>query len=643
MPLAHDSSEMDVDPNPKRTVKSTITTTTIERQENGEAKLKRKKTEKPKEKERAPPSDVTLYDFGGIDETLDTLKNSISFPFYLATSGHFKKVHITRGILLHGPPGCGKTSLVGAYAHHLGVSYIPVSAPTVVAGMSGESEKKIREVFEEARRLAPCLVFFDEIDVIMGKRETAQREMEKRMVAQMGTSMDEIASMPPDKVVLVFAATNRPDQMDESLRRGGRFELEISMGMPDERAREAILRRLLNDEELSVGVDFGRLAKLTPGFVGADLKAMVGNASQIRGRRLVEEQLVKARLSLPDFDYRDRPSIDEYRLLCVYDDFKKQNPTGHEPIAEHSSISFGDFKQAISQVQPMAKREGFSSIPNTTWDNVGAMEEIRKQMEEAIVGPIQCPELYEKIGRKTPSGVLLWGPPGCGKTLLAKAVANEVQVNFISIKGPELLNKYVGESERAVRQLFARARQSQPCILFFDELDSLVPNRDDAMNDSSHRLVNAMLTELDGVEDRKGVYVIAATNRPDRIDQAILRPGRLGTLVFVDLPTAAERVDILRAIVRNALGERATENVLSPLEDICRDKAAEGLSGADLQSLFERAGSHCLQRCRRSGDTDAIFLCEDWEYALKNVRASVTDPDHFRITLKVALERRAQA
>lgn len=536
-----------------------------------------------------------------------------------------------RGVLLHGPPGCGKTMIANAFAAELGVSYIPLSAPTLVAGMSGESEKKVREIFDEAKRMAPCLVFIDEIDVIMGKRESAQREMEKRIVAQMLTCMDDMALEKTDgKPVMIFAATNRPDSLDPALRRAGRFNKEINLGVPNEQAREKILRTLTRkskSQNLQEGFDFRSLAKLTAGFVGADLKDLVSvTGDEARKRRIaVLKQLNKAE----DMDVDEvSPAIDT--ITPALKSFRALVATAGKPLPEGDFfITYADFLTALPKVQPSAKREGFATIPDTTWAHIGALQRVREELEMAIVHPIRDPESFAQVGITAPTGVLLWGPPGCGKTLLAKAVANESKANFISIKGPELLNKYVGESERAVRQVFERARSSVPCILFFDELDALVPKREDSLSEASSKVVNTLLTEMDGLSNRAGIYVVAATNRPDMIDPAMLRPGRLTSKVFVDLPTAEERIEILKTLYKINLPD-ATEEEISHLEVVARNASCTDFSGADLDNLRVEAGRVALKR-KMLEKLDIVRITEtDWIAALGLVKKSVHDIARYR-------------
>ena len=572
---------------------------------DGEPLTKRRKA--APEIDHSPPTHISLADLGGVDNVIQDLKDLIVLPLFRPDIYMQSKIQPPRGILLHGPPGCGKTMIANALAAELGVSFISLSAPSMVSGMSGESEKALRDHFEEAKKMAPCLVFLDEIDSITPKRENAQREMEKRIVAQLLTCMDQLAlEQTGGKAVIILAATNRPDSLDPALRRGGRFDKEINLGVPSEAVREQILRALTRQMALSDDFDFGYLAKLTPGFVGADLGDLVSTAGSAAIKRFLDT--LKLESNAMDVDTGDLPvseTVLELRRLIK----RAKDP----PAAEAAVIliTIADFLTALPKIQPSSKREGFATIPDTTWADIGALRPVREELLTAIVEPIRSPEKYERVGITAPTGVLLWGPPGCGKTLLAKAVANESRANFISVKGPELLNKYVGESERAVRQVFARARSSVPCVIFFDELDALVPKRDDSLSESSARVVNTLLTELDGLSKRQGIYVIAATNRPDIIDSAMLRPGRLETLLFVDLPEEAERVEILQTLSRN---------LSIPYTDAIADvaRACEGFSGADLESLLRRAGYAAIKR------NDGIKI-EDFLTARQKIRPSVSD------------------
>ncbi|KAF7537933.1 hypothetical protein G7054_g3297 [Neopestalotiopsis clavispora] len=596
---------------------------TVDRQPNGEPKPKKARMRQLKEKEpvdRTPATGVSLADIGGMDDAIELLYEEVARPMRHPSAYLEADLNPSRGILLYGPPGCGKTMLANAFAAAIGVSYIPVSAPALIAGMSGESEKKIRELYDEAKSLAPCLVFIDEFDAIMGKRENAQREMEKRIVAQMLTCMDELSLDKTDgKPVITIAATNRPDSIDPALRRAGRFNQEINIGVPNEDARLAILQALTRKSKLAPDVDLKVVAKATPGFVGADLGDLVSLAKADMLKRAMlqhEERAIQELESQGGENYEGVPP----RRANILRKLEADKFVGTQTITQESTGLLQEYLvKAVSKVQPSAKREGFTTIPDTTWAQVGALHNVRKELSLAIIRPIDTPDLFSKFGWQSPSGVLLWGPPGCGKTLLAKAVANEAKANFISVKGPELLNKYVGESERSVRQVFTRARSSAPCILFFDELDALVPRRGDNIAESSARVVNMLLTELDGMDGRAGVYVIGATNRPDMIDPAILRPGRLGTSIFVDLPDEEGRADILKTRVRNVIPSY-TEEQLNALEPIARK--CVGFSGADLENLHIAAAKAGVERFDQDGVDELTEV--DWLKALDTIKPSVS-------------------
>ncbi|GAA5897029.1 hypothetical protein JCM6882_007336 [Rhodosporidiobolus microsporus] len=598
-------------------------------------------------KDYAPPSQ-RLSDLGGVDACIEQMLEHVALPLTHPELYTSLGVKAPRGVLLVGPPGCGKTMMAGAIAGELGLPFISVSAPSIVSGMSGESEKTLRETFEEAAKQAPCILFIDEIDAITPKRENAQREMERRIVAQLLTCMDDLAWEKTDgKPVMVISATNRPDSLDPALRRAGRFDQEITMGVPDEAGRERILRVLMSKLRLSGDFDYAHLAKSTPGYVGADLSALTGAAGVIAVKRVFEQMGGEAPIDLETTEGAmgalavgggedEAMVVEEDESIAVpaapappaatslaeeqlpssapsADDassalaaavpalpfstlppslaslpiaaFLRNHPTALPPsLLSTISLTNTDFSRALTIVQPSSQREGFTTVPNVSWDDLGALTDVRKKMNENIIWAIQSPGLFERLGVKASCGALLWGPPGCGKTLLAKAVANASKANFISVKGPELLNKYVGESERAVRQVFARARASSPCIIFFDEIDALAPKREDNLSESSARVVNTLLTELDGLEARKQVFVIGATNRPDRIDPAMNRPGRLDKLLYVALPTPGERAEILKAVTRKT---PLADDV--DLQELAKDEFTKHFSGADLSSLVREA------------------------------------------------------
>ncbi|XP_066034284.1 nuclear valosin-containing protein-like isoform X3 [Chamaea fasciata] len=438
---------------------------------------------------------VKFEDVGGNDETLKEICKMLLHIRHPEVYTHLGVVP-PRGFLLHGPPGCGKTLLAQAIAGELELPMLKVAATEIVSGVSGESEQKLRELFEQAVSSAPCVLFIDEIDAITPKREVASKDMERRIVAQFLTCMDDLNNVAATTQVLVIGATNRPDSLDPALRRAGRFDREICLGIPDEGAREKILQTLCRKLKLPESFEFGHLARLTPGYVGADLMALCreaamgtvnrvlitseehGRSRTLSGGNTAEGSLGTGTHILVEegTNQPELPPKDELQRLL--DLLKEQAPLPEEQL-QKLCIEMNDFIVALSSVQPSAKREGFVTIPDVTWADIGALEDVREELTMAILAPVRNPEQFKALGLTTPAGVLLAGPPGCGKTLLAKAVANESGLNFISVKGPELLNMYVGESERAVRQVFQRARNSAPCVIFFDEVDALCPRRSD--------------------------------------------------------------------------------------------------------------------------------------------------------------------
>ncbi|KAE8881251.1 Nuclear valosin-containing protein-like [Phytophthora fragariae] len=560
---------------------------------------------------------TTRYsDVGGVQQILQEVRELIEYPLTHPEVYAHLGVEPPRGVLLHGPPGTGKSMLAHAIAGECGATFLKISAPEVVSGMSGESEQKLRELFDEAIARAPSIIFIDEIDAITPKRETSARGMEKRIVAQLLTSADSLSlENTGGKPVVLIGATNRPDALDSALRRAGRFDREICLGIPDEEAREKILRVLARKMTLEGDFDFAALARRTPGYVGADLvsltkEAAVGAVNRIFTNMNAVKTITAEVEAASVAETSDAGTSDEAMEVVdttqeketdaeapsAADDLRAQvEPFTEEQLAP-LSITMADFEAAIPKVQPSSKREGFATIPDVTWDDIGALTEVRDELSLAVLQPIAHPERFAALGLSMPAGVLLYGPPGCGKTLLAKAIAHESGANFISIKGPELLDKYVGESERSVRQVFQRARASSPCVVFFDELDALAPRRsggsggDGGGNGVSERVVNQLLTEMDGLDGRRNVFVIAATNRPDIIDPAMLRPGRLDKLLYVPLPQASERLQILKTI--------SAKCALTPsvqLDAIAADPRCEGFSGADLSALVREAGITALR------------------------------------------------
>ncbi|XP_062227844.1 cell division control protein 48 homolog C [Phragmites australis] len=526
-------------------------------------------------------------DLGGMEAVIEELMMEVVVPLCHPELPQRLGVRPVAGLLLHGPPGCGKTTLAHAIANETGVPFYKISAPEVVSGVSGASEENIRGLFQKAYRTAPSIVFIDEIDAIASKRESLQREMERRIVTQLMTCMDEFhqnigsggadldgeSSEKKPGYVIVIGATNRPDAVDQALRRPGRFDREISLGVPDENARKQILKMLTQNLRLEGEFDLFKIARATPGFVGADLKALVDKAGNLAMKRIIDKRRVQ---------------------YCREHDGNSKHDWWRKPWeadeVESLHIIMDDFEEATKMVQPSLRREGFSSVPDVTWDDVGGLDSLRKEFDRCIVRCIKHPEDYEVFGVNMQAGFMLFGPPGCGKTLIAKAVANEAGANFIHIKGPELLNKYVGESESEVRKIFTRARTNSPCILFFDEIDALTTKRGKEGGWVVERLLNQLLIELDGADQRQGVYVIGATNRIDVIDDAVLRPGRFGKKHYVPLPCADERVSILKAHARNKPISSGVD-----LDALARRKECNDLTGADLASLVNEAAMAALE------------------------------------------------
>ena len=535
---------------------------------------------------------INLSNLGGMEEIIKELQDIISLP--LNNYNLYKKLNILpiKGILLCGPPGCGKTTLAYAIGGQFKIPFYKITGPDIISSLSGESEQIIRNLFNNVIQNAPSILFIDEIETILGKREQANKEMERRIVAQIMTCIDDINDKfltELNNPVFIIGATSKPEFIDMSMRRSGRFDKEIHIGFPSLEMREKMIRKITEKNLINDNVNYYNLAKLTPGYLAADLQSLVRTAGHHAIKRCVENNI---NINLVNIDN------------C-------------------------DFEYAIKMIQPTSKREGFSTIPNVTWDNIGGLKDLRNELYYDIVMPILEPKKLKLIGINKAIGVLLYGPPGCGKTLLAKAVANEAKANFISIKGPELLNKYVGESERAIRLLFIRAKNSSPCIIFFDELDALVPKRSNENNNSSERVVNQLLTEMDGLEDRKQIFIIAATNRPDIIDPAMLRPGRLDKLLYVPLPEKNDRISILETLIRNLPIEKDLN-----LIEVFDNEKLNGFSGADLAALVREAQLNALKRL--SGNSlkfnnleleDCTILKEDFYNAMNNVLPSVSVGD----------------
>ncbi|HDI46538.1 MAG TPA: AAA family ATPase, partial [Candidatus Methanomethylia archaeon] len=488
-----------------------------------------------------------------------------------------------RGVLLYGPPGCGKTLLAKAVANETGAHFIAINGPEIMSKFYGESEARLREVFDEAEKNAPSIIFIDELDAIAPKREEVTGEVEKRVVSQLLTLMDGLKGRGQ---VVVIGATNRPEAVDPALRRPGRFDREIAIGVPDKRGRREILQVHVRNMPLAEDVNLDELAEITHGYTGADLAALCREAAMRALRRF-----------LPKINLEEEVIPTE--------------------VLESLKVTRQDFMDALKDVQPSALREVLVEVPEVHWDDIGGLEDVKRQLREMVEWPLKHPELFEQMGITPPKGILLYGPPGTGKTLLAKAVATESEANFISVKGPEVLSKWVGESERAVREIFRKARQTAPCIVFFDELDAIAPRRGMRYDSGvTERVVNQLLTEMDGIVALKNVVVIGATNRPDILDTALLRPGRFDRVVYVPPPDKKARMEIFKVHTRKM-----------PLaEDVDLEKLAEmteGYTGADIEAVCREAALSALREEMKPRPVQMKHFLE----ALKVVPPSITPED----------------
>ncbi|MHA1903128.1 MAG: CDC48 family AAA ATPase [Candidatus Thorarchaeota archaeon] len=526
---------------------------------------------------------VTYEDIGGLGKELQKIREMVELP--MKSPELFERLGITppKGVLLHGPPGTGKTLIAKAVANESGANFKIINGPEIMSKFYGESEQKLREVFEDAEKNSPSIIFIDELDSIAPKRAEVTGEVERRVVAQLLALMDGLAGRGQ---VIVVGATNRVDDVDEALRRPGRFDREIEIGVPDKKGRLEILQIHTRAMPLEEGLDLEKLAAIAHGFVGADLAALAREAAMQALRR-----------ALPHVD----PETGDIPADVLNDLFVTQE----------------DFDLAVSDISPSALREVLVEKPNVSWEDVGGLHKVKSQLREAVEAPIKHPEVFEEMGIRSPKGVLLFGPPGTGKTLLAKAVATESEANFISVRGPEIFNKYVGESEKAIREVFKKARQTAPCVLFFDEIDAIMSargKRDDT--GVSQRIVNQFLAELDGMQTLQNVLVIGATNRADMLDPAVLRPGRFDAVVFVPPPERDARLEILKVHTKDM-----------PLaKDVDIERLAEmteGFSGADLEGLTREAA---MAAVRDDWKPKPVEM-QHFEEALKEVRASISPED----------------
>jgi transitional endoplasmic reticulum ATPase len=496
-------------------------------------------------------------DVGGLKREIQRIREIIELPVRYPEVFERLGIDAPKGVLLYGPPGCGKTLIARAVAHETEAKFFTVNGPEIIHKFYGESEAHLRKIFDEASKQAPSIIFLDEIDAIAPRRENVVGDVEKRVVAQLLALMDGLAQR---QKVIVIGATNLPNALDPALRRPGRFDREISISIPDRDGRLEILEIHSHGMPLAEDVNLQHLAAITHGFVGADLAALCREAAMICLRRLM-------------------PQIDFSSGQIPYDALMRLE------------VRMDDFTGALREVEPSAIREVFVEVPDVRWDDIGGLAAIKARLVEAVEWPLKYPHLFEKAGVRPPKGVLLSGPPGCGKTLLAKAIATESQVNFIAVKGPALLSKYVGESEKGVREVFHKARQAAPCIVFFDEIDSLVAARgaSGSENQVGERILSQFLTEMDGIEELKGVLVLGATNRADLLDPAILRPGRFDELVEIPLPDEQSRKEIFRVHLRN--------KPMPP--NVNFDQLAmqsEGCSGAEIAAVCHCAALSAVRR-----------------------------------------------
>ncbi|MEM3593701.1 MAG: CDC48 family AAA ATPase [Candidatus Jordarchaeaceae archaeon] len=560
-------------------------------------------SEKPAEEiEAKKVPRVSYEDIGGLDEEIKKIREMIELP--LNHPELFNKLGIEppKGVLLYGPPGTGKTLLAKAVANETNANFYSISGPEIMSKFYGESESRLREIFEEAEKNAPSIIFIDELDSIAPKREEVTGDVERRVVSQLLTLMDGLKSRGK---VIVIAATNRPNAIDPALRRGGRFDREIEIGIPNQEGRKAIFQIHTRGMPLAQNVDLDELARITHGFVGADIEALCKEAAMIALRRI-----------LPEIDL--------------------EAETIPAEVLDKIQVTREDFENALKDIEPSALREVFVEVPNVTWDDIGGLEDVKKQLIEAVEWPLKYPNLFRHMKANPPKGILLYGPPGTGKTLLAKAVAHESEANFISVKGPEFLSKWVGESEKAVRETFRKARQAAPCIVFFDEIDSITPIRGGEFGDShvTERVISQILTELDGLEELKGVTVIAASNRPDIIDPALLRPGRFDRLIYIPLPDLETRKKIFEVHLR---GKPLAGNVnISKLAE-----KTDGYSGADIAAVCNEAIMSAIREYIAKNGKDLSDKEEnvDCKITMKHLEEALTKVKPMSSSRREQLER----
>ena len=524
---------------------------------------------------------ITYEDIGGLHEEIQRIREMVELP--LRHPELFQRLGIEppRGIFLFGPPGCGKTLLAKAVANESDANFYVISGPEIMSKFYGESEARLREIFQKAHESAPSIIFIDEMDAIAPKREEVTGEVERRVVAQLLSLMDGMGSRGN---IIVIGATNRPNAIDPALRRPGRFDREIEIGVPDRQARYEILQIHTRNMPLAKDVDLQKLANLSHGYTGADQSALCREAAMKTLRRY-----------LPEIN------LEEEKI-----------PT---ETLEKMEVKLDDFMAAYREITPTAMREVYVEIPTVKWEDVGGLLDVKQELMEAVEWPIKKPEVFKRVGVQPPKGILLYGPPGCGKTMLARAISTESEANFISIKGPEIFSKWVGESEKAIREVFRKGRTAAPSIIFFDELDSVIPRRGMGYADSgaSERVISQLLAEMDGIEALQNVVVIAATNRPDILDPAALRPGRFDRLIYVPAPDERTRLQVLKIHTKGMPLEKDVN-----LEELVRKTM--GYSGADLQAICREAGMIAL---RHDIEAKGISL-KDFEDAIEKVKPSLS-------------------
>ena len=525
--------------------------------------------------------EVNYEDIGGLSEEIRKVREMVELPLKHPEIFERLGIEAPKGVLLHGPPGTGKTLLAKAVANETSSNFLLINGPEIMSKFYGQSEENLRKKFEDAEKDAPSIIFIDEIDAIAMKREESKGEVERRVVAQLLALMDGLKSRGK---VVVIAATNIPNSLDPALRRPGRFDREIEIGVPGKDGRLNILKIHTRNMPLSKNVNLKQLAEITHGFVGADLAALTKEAAMTLLRRL-----------LPDLKLDEEESIPK-------------------EVLEKLKITMKDFKEALRVVRPSALREVFVEIPNVKWGDIGGLDDVKQELKEAVEWPLNNPDAFKKLGVKPPTGILLYGAPGTGKTMMAKAVANESDANFILVKGPEMLSKWVGESEKAVREVFKKARQTAPTIIFFDEIDSIAPRRGvGSENHVTERVVNQLLTEIDGLEDLNDIIIVAATNRPDILDTALLRPGRFDRIILVKMPEKKTRMEIFKVHTKNMPLAKDVS-----LDDL--SQKTENYVGADIEALCREAAIFALREDIKS----TIIKKKHFDMALDKVMPSTS-------------------